>query len=682
MTQRKKDEIRILVVDDEPGLRDFLSYELGSQGYQISTVGDGAEAVALVRGNPEAYDLVISDMKMPKMDGVTMLEEIKKINPRIEIIMATGFGTIETAVSAMKKGAYDFVQKPYNVEEISAIVEKALEKNELRTLIALYESSRAVFSTVNLKDLLILVMDLIQKGLAADEGTMMFLNEKNELYIASSTGVVDETAKQVSLKIGERIAGRVAQERLPLLLIGGLSKYPEFSGIETNPRIISAIVIPILHQDELLGVLTLNRVGQRANFNSSDLQHACIFATQLAQAVKNARLFNELEGKVTELKSAYKLLDDAKEKIVETEKLVAIGRLVSGVAHEINNPLTSVLGYTELLLGSDVRGRMKEDLQIVLQEAQRCQKIVQNLLLFARRQSLSLERSNIEALLDQSLNSLSMEFKKHSVEVVKKISECPAVMVDAGQIQQVFLNIMRNACQALEAVPSGRCIEITLAPTSPKMVRIIFADNGPGISKEHKDKIFDPFFTTKAVGKGTGLGLSLSYGIIHRHGGTILVESEQGKGCAFIIDLPVVSQNTTDVEAAAVRSMAVDMGSKGKKVLLVEDDEMIRLFLARLLLSHGLAVETVTDGAAACSKILKENFDLILCDYLLPYMNGQKVYEKISKEKPQDAEKFIFVSGCSADKDFDDFLKEKNLTRVTKPFVPETLLKAISEKLR
>ncbi len=686
MTQRKKNEIRVLVVDDEPGMRDLLSYELGSQGYQVVTANDGMEAISVVRSQP--IDLVISDIKMPRMDGVTALEEIKKINPNIEVIMATGYGTIETAVSAMKKGAYDFIQKPYNVNEIGALLEKALEKNELRTMIALYESSRAIFSAINIDDLLEMVMGLIQNRLRADEGAIMFLDEDQKLYIVAKKGLDQDLTQQIHLKIGERVAGWVAKNRRERLLIGGLDKYPEFSDIEVNPRIASSIVVPLVYQNELLGVLTLNRLQGHENFNSTDLQHASIFALQVAQAVRNAKLFQALEKKVEELKKAYRMLEETKTQLVESEKLAAIGRLVSGVAHEINNPLTSVLGYTELLLSVDVPDVMKKDLQTVFNEAQRCRKIVQDLLIFARRQKLSLELVQVSALVDRTLESLLLELRKNSVEVLKNYAKCPAVYLDSIQMQQVFLNILKNALQALESVKENRRIIISISVHEDKTLRLVFADNGPGISQEHADRIFDPFFTTKGVGQGTGLGLSLSYGIVKRHNGCILVESKEGQGAAFIIELPVVTETTDRNSETTVLPFTEESDGKKtttlsdeKKILIVEDENSIRVFLKRLLSMKNFQVQEAPDGETAFTKLSREEFDLVLCDCMIPKMNGMQLFEKIIKTKPELAQRFVFVSGCSADKTFDDFLLKHRLLRVTKPFEPDDLMEIIFKKL-
>ena len=682
MTQRNKSEVRVLVVDDEPGMRDMLSFELGSQGYKVFTAGDGLEAITVVRA--QMIDLVISDIKMPRMDGVAALAEIKKINPNIEVIMATDFGTIETAVDAMKNGAYDFIQKPYNLDEISALVEKALEKNELKTMIALYESSRAIFSTVHLDDLLALVMDLIQKGLRADEGSILFLDAQKKLYIVASKGIDQAISKQVHLEMGERIAGWAAEKRKELLLINGLEKYPEFSHIDQNERIGSAIVVPLIHQEDLLGVLTLNRLTSHENFNSTDLRHACIFASQVSQAVRNARLFQNLENKVEELKKAYRQLDETKTQLVDSEKLAAIGRLLAGIAHEINNPLTSILGYSEMLLQSDMKSELKEDLTTVFHEAQRCRKIVQDLLTFARRSRPITERADIGTLIDQTLESLALEVEKNSVRVKKNYGAYPSIYVDPMQIQQVFMNIVKNAIQAMEKTTKEKQIEITISMPTAQSLRIVFSDSGPGINKEDLDRIFEPFFTTKGIGKGTGLGLSLSYGIVQQHGGSLLVESQKGKGTSFIIEIPAVTQKkeeagSADSKTALSQKTLEDLGKK--RILIVEDEEPIRIFLKRLLSTKGLQVEMAADGETAVSLMDQQTFDLVLCDYLIPKMNGIQVFEKIKKMQPALAKRFIFVSGCSTDKVLDAFLHQNKLLRITKPFVPDQLISIVVKRL-
>ncbi|MBI3307677.1 MAG: response regulator, partial [Candidatus Omnitrophica bacterium] len=292
MVEEKK-HIHILVVDDELGMRDLLSLELKGQGYQVSVAENGKEATEIIR--KQKFDLVISDLSMPQMDGITLLQNIKEVDPELEVIMATGHGTIESAVKAMKNGAYDFILKPFNLDELSLLIEKALEKKKLKTLLALSEASQAVFSTIELDRLLEVIMAMLQKVLGADECSIMLLNEKNKLAIVASHGLSSEIAQHTQLEIGERVAGAVAKERRARLLIDGLENYPEFSGVESNKRVKSSIICPLLSQGELLGVLNISRTNQGNNFNWNDLQSTIIFASQAASAIQNAKLYQNLK---------------------------------------------------------------------------------------------------------------------------------------------------------------------------------------------------------------------------------------------------------------------------------------------------------------------------------------------------------------------------------------------------
>jgi signal transduction histidine kinase/DNA-binding response OmpR family regulator len=667
-----KKDVHILVIDDEPGMRDLLSYELSNQGYRVSTATNGLEGIELVK--KEKFRLIISDVKMPQMNGIEMLEKVKLIDPDIEVIMTTGYGTVENAVSAMKKGAYDFVLKPFNLEEIYMLVEKALEKSKLRALVALYEASKAIFSTVKLESLLTIVMDLIQKVLQADEGSVMLLESDGLLHIAASTGINQEEAKKIHIKVGERIAGLAAKERKEFLLINGLDQYPEFKGIAPNSRIKSSIVCPLIYNNELLGVLTVNRTTQKNHFNATDLQSASIFASQVALAVQNAKLYHELEIKVQELKTANQSLNSTQDQLLQSEKLASMGRLVAGVAHELNNPLTAVIGYTQLILEEGPQGELQRQLNIVFQQAQRCRHIVQNLLSFARRQRPQPKEVDPCALIDETLDGLSLEMKNREVRVQKKYPKGGAkIMGDANQLRQVFLNILGNATQALEETAGDRLIAISVAPQG-EQVRILFSDNGPGISKELIGKIFDPFFTTKEVGKGTGLGLSLSYGIIKEHGGSLSVQSEKGKGATFIVTLPTKLWPVVE-EIPPVQTH--HQVKKTRHILCIEDEESVRGFVMTIL-GRDYKIDTAPDGEIALRKLNDNEYDLVLCDYMIPKINGLELYKKTKENNPSLAARFMFVSGSTEFiQDSAAFFSENNIPCLLKPFTKKELLIAI-----
>ncbi len=680
MTFKSNNEIRVLVVDDEQGIRDLLSFELGSQGYQVVTAVDGVDALEKMRNGK--FQLVITDLKMPRMGGMEALAEIKKIDPNVEVILATGFGTIEAAVSAMKCGAYDFVQKPYNIHEVSALIEKALEKNQLKTLLALYESSKAIFSTVKLNELLEIVMDLMQKVFSMDEGSIMLLQDDGKLHIAASRGMDPTLARQVQITIGERVAGRVAQNRQARLLINGLKDYPEFDGVEPNLRITSSIVVPFFYQDDLMGVLNLSRTKNDNHFTQADLTSATIFAAQVSQAVQNAKLFQALHEKIDELKKTHQMLDEAKNQIVGSEKLASIGRLVSGVAHELNNPLTSVIGYTDLIIQTTAPGEVKDQLTVVFQEAQRCRRIVQDLLVFARWKKPVMKPTDLAGLTDETVEAIKLELEKNKVEIKKEYAACSKITADPFQIKQVFGNILTNATHALQENPGQKCVEIKILPLD-EYARVTIRDNGPGISRQNLDKIFEPFFSTKEVGKGTGLGLSLCYGIVKAHGGRIWAESEVGKGTTFILEFPY--ENRTDAEKeqekeqAKITTFDPPPALAGTKILVIEYEPSIQNFIKTILAHHGCAAEVAGDGREAMDKLMGTEFEVVFCDYRIPVMNGRIVYEQYKKMKPGSSTRFIFVTGSAADKELDSFLGENDLFRVMKPFTSSELLAALKK---
>jgi PAS domain S-box-containing protein len=227
------------------------------------------------------------------------------------------------------------------------------------------------------------------------------------------------------------------------------------------------------------------------------------------------------------------------EQLILTDRLASIGELSSGIAHELNNPLTSVIGFSQLLIQGNVPDNIKEDLSIIYSEAQRAAVIVKNLLTFARKHAPVTQLSQINIVIEDVLRLRSYEQRVNNIEVEKHLAAAlPEIMMDPFQIQQVFLNIIVNAEFAmLEAHQRGKLVITT--EKSDGVVKITFADDGPGITEANLKRIFNPFFTTKEVGKGTGLGLSICHGIITEHGGKIYVRSVNGQGAAFIVELPL-----------------------------------------------------------------------------------------------------------------------------------------------
>jgi two-component system NtrC family sensor kinase len=235
---------------------------------------------------------------------------------------------------------------------------------------------------------------------------------------------------------------------------------------------------------------------------------------------------------------------------MHTEKMVAVGQLVSGVAHEVNNPLTAIMGFTDLMLENpEVPSSFRKDLQVILQEADRTKQIVQNLLSFARQMPKQRNPVDVHDVIRRTVQLRAYDFSVHGVDVVERFApEIRPVLGDGHQLQQVFLNILNNAYDAIcETDRKGR-IEIE-THSAGDAIEIHFRDNGPGVT--HPERIFDPFFTTKGVGKGTGLGLSICYGIIRQHGGDISCRNHPSGGAIFVIRLPYFADWAIETARAA-----------------------------------------------------------------------------------------------------------------------------------
>jgi len=242
---------------------------------------------------------------------------------------------------------------------------------------------------------------------------------------------------------------------------------------------------------------------------------------------------------------------DLQAKLMHTEKMAALGQLVSGVAHEVNNPLAAIVGFTDLLLENpETSDAAKEELRVILQEAQRTRVIVHNLLSFARQMPAHREPLQVNSVLRQTLKLRAYDFSNHGVELREKYDEeLPLTLGDPHQLQQVFLNILNNAYDAVQETTRPGKIEIATARRDAQ-IEITIRDNGYGIS--HPDRIFDPFFTTKGVGKGTGLGLSICYGIVRAHRGEILARNNpDGIGCTFVVRLPAAAAETDSLASEA-----------------------------------------------------------------------------------------------------------------------------------
>jgi len=378
---------------------------------------------------------------------------------------------------------------------------------------------------------------------------------------------------------------------------------------------------------------------------------------------------------ITERKRAEEETKKLQAQLLQSEKLAAVGQLVSGVAHELNNPLTGVIGLAQLLLMYSLDSKVRRNIETIVEQGLRAAKIVSNLLTFARKQAFSKKLLGLNGVIQKTLDLRAYEMQVHNIKVITDFDpNLPLVLADFHQMQQVFLNIIINAEQAMLEAKDGGMLTIRTEKLIDQ-VKISFSDDGPGILKENLQAIFNPFFTTKDVGKGTGLGLSICYGIIQEHNGKIYAQNGEGEGTTFFIELPI---HTGEQMIYKEQSTPVSRLSTASKNILIVDDELaIQALLFNMLTIEGHRIDTADNGEAAWTKIQREKYDLIITDIKMPKLDGKKLYEYVRRYDKKLAKRIIFVTGDTVSTDTRSFLEAIGNPYLMKPFEIKEVQKVI-----
>jgi PAS domain S-box-containing protein len=385
------------------------------------------------------------------------------------------------------------------------------------------------------------------------------------------------------------------------------------------------------------------------------------------------------EGKVVAICGIARDITEQKrseERLRETSRLVAVGELAAGVAHEINNPLASVSGFAELMMMRDLPPDIARDVSRIHSEAKRAATIVHNLLSFARHHEPAKKSMSLKKVLDLALGLKAYDLRLNNIKVdVHYDPSIPEFMADEHQLAQVFLNIITNAEQAIMASKGKGSITIESTRVGNN-VRVKVADDGPGIPKEDLSRIFDPFFTTKEVGSGTGLGLSMCYGLLKAHNGEIWAESEPGKGATFYLELPLVVAGETSAPPSKGKPRV-----SGGKVLVVDDEPSIVEFLRRAMMDRGYEVDVAKDGEEAWTFMTSKPYDAILMDLRMPGLSGPKLYQRLKEQKAEAAKRVVFVTGDALSPHTRKFIEGSGNAWLEKPFTLQDVDKLIQEKV-
>ncbi|HEX6143424.1 MAG TPA: PAS-domain containing protein [Geminicoccaceae bacterium] len=379
---------------------------------------------------------------------------------------------------------------------------------------------------------------------------------------------------------------------------------------------------------------------------------------------------------VTEQARAELELARQREALHEQEKLSALGMLLAGIAHELNNPLSVVLGQTMLIEETATDPKLRERAQRVQRAAKRCVKIIKTFLAIARESPPERTSVSLNDLVEQGLELVGYQLRRAQVEVELDLAlNLPDVLADAGQVGQVVINLLINACQAMEGVTGRKRVVVrTGARAADRTVELETIDSGPGVPEALRSRIFDPFFTTKPIGSGTGIGLAFCHGVVTAHGGTITVDDAPSGGARFRVRLPQAHDAPRHEGPAALEAP----GAPAARVLVIDDEAEIGEIVVDFLRLGGFGAEFVTSGEDALERIVASDYDAVICDLRMPGLDGIGLYQEIERRRPELLERLVFATGDQLSGTTRRFLMSSGRPCLEKPLLPEQVLRTVT----
>ncbi|MEZ5415487.1 MAG: ATP-binding protein [Opitutaceae bacterium] len=533
---------------------------------------------------------------------------------------------------------------------------------DLQLLPAIEEILKAIRRKQSLDDILHLILERACHLARADHGSFALVDHETRRLRISNVYGSDWTPEkqQCQLEIGQGLTGKVAARGRPLLS-HDTREDPEYYALFNYVR--SELVVPVMVKDRVWGVINIDHAAPEA-FDINTLKLLTVFA-ELASSAVNLHL------EMADQERLYR-------KLVQSEKLASLGEALAGIAHEINNPLTSILGFSSLLGSTpDLGERDRRAAEVIASEAQRAAGLIRGLLDFSRKKTGTRELTDAQTLVEKaiSLRRYQLTQNKVALEVHAPPERCP-VRVCSQQITQVLHNLITNAEQALPKEGAGGRIRITIQPQG-RSVLIRVTDNGRGIPFEDRERIFDPFFTTKSPGEGTGLGLSICHTIMTAHNGAIHLTETSPQGTTFTLELP--PPDTVPLIAGSTPPFQVKaVAPANTRVLIVDDEAYISEAFAAFLAQHDIEASRATNARMALDLLEHETFDLILSDVRMPGMDGLEFYDTAIRRNPRYNRRFIFMSGYLLQERVRTHLVATDLPCLEKPFSFTELLRAIT----
>jgi len=629
-----REKRQILVVDDENLILKIISDILVKEGYKVKTAFNCNRALQLLK--EESFHVVLTDIRMPEKNGIDLLSEIRTFNPDMPVILMTGYASLVTAVEAVHHGAFDYLTKPLDYDKLKSIIKHAVDKYDL-----FRENKRLVAELKELNERLELKVRERNRDLEniLNSTYESIITTDKELTIKSANPRTRDMFGEDCLgrKLSELVQGINFESIIPLMLKD--SSYTTKHELKHGDKFLEITISPLVdfQSDELFGAIAVTE-------------------------------------DITEKKKL-------EAQLIQSTKMSAVGQLAAGIAHEFNNILTGIMGYTSFAMSRINIDQIRKDLKIVEQASNRAVEIVNKLLSFSRQKEEKFQLASLDEVIEDTLALIENTFQSDGIKILRHYGKIPPIRMNVGEIQQVILNMAINSSHAM---PDGGVIGIS-TELKDDYVKIDLSDTGTGISKENMSRIFEPFFTTKEkIGSksGTGLGLSVVYAIVERHGGRIDLSSEIGKGTTFTILLPNI-QRLSNV--AKINSQERDEDEKVLQtkrkgsILVVDDEEFICDIIKESLSSIGHNVVEANSSDVAIEFLEKNHFDIVFLNMGLTGKTGLDVFNEIKIAAPTSL--IVIISGRAEEEVTDGITTEGGFSFITKPFTVNQIQNTVARIL-
>jgi PAS domain S-box-containing protein len=633
-----KKPLRALLVEDSETDAELLLRALKTGGYDVTYQRVESKREMKNALGEQSWEIILSDYSLPQFSAPEALKTLKETGIDIPFIIVSGTIGEDIAVDAMKNGAHDFMVKG-RLARLGPAIERELRDVETRRQRREAEEGRRA-SDARFRA----IMEAASEAVVAadDAGQIQYVNPAAERTFGYASG---------------ELLGKSLGELMPETFKSGVARFVD------------------ARKDSVIG-RSVELVGQRKDLGEFPLE------LSLGSWSSSDRVY--FAGIIRDLTERKKV----EAQLMMADRMVAVGSLAAGVAHEINNPLAAILANLELALSDlegcqgelapDVANVLNEELRDARDAGERVRKIVRDLRIFSRSEQDQPSSVDVESVMESSLRMAHNEIR-HRAKVVRNYSPVPPVLASESRLGQVFLNLVVNAAQAM-VDGQANVNEVRVSTRlEGKRVVIELADTGPGIPPQVMKQLFAPFITTKPAGIGTGLGLSICQRIISGFGGEISATNLAGRGACFRIALPVAA--TAPISSVRPPT-AVSPAPRRGRVLVVDDEPLVATVVSRVL-SAEHEVVALNRAKDALDRVLAgEHFDVILCDLMMPEFSGMDFYQELRARAPEQVDGLVFITGGAFSPSARRFLDDVSNARLEKPFDPDHLRTLINDRVR